>query len=214
MSDTTLISEGGVERDEPRRGTVNRTCFVIMPFSETSNEHTEKYWTEFYEKFLQPALRSQGFAVHRSEAKTGKISKDIVHDLAYEDLVLAVLTDHNPNVWYELGVRHSCRLGTIMAIQNDQEPAFDVQDYGIIFYDENDRPAFEAELKRHIASTPRADSPVADFLNIQSNLAVNMAVGVLRKAVRLVSENSSWDAILEKVKEYQKLLPQEAQVSI
>src|ERR1051326_1144058 len=178
MSDTTLISEGGVERDEPRRGTVNRTCFVIMPFSETSNEHTEKYWTEFYEKFLQPTVRKQGFAAHRSEAKTGKISKDIVRDLAYDDLVLAVLTDHNPNVWYELGVRHSCRLGTILAIQKGQKPAFDLQDYGIISYDEKDRPAFDAELERHVASTPRPDSPVADFLNIEVNIAVSMATGL------------------------------------
>ncbi len=116
-------------------GGTQRTCFVIMPFSETTKDHTEKYWTEFYDKFLRPAISAQGFAVRRSEAKTGKISKDIVQDLAYGDLVFAVLTDNNPSVWYELGIRHTSRLGTVMAIQKGQKPAFDVQDYGIIFYD-------------------------------------------------------------------------------
>ena len=66
-------------------------CFLIMPFSTTTTLHTENYWTELYESFLKPALKAQGFDVHRSQATTGKISKYIVQDLAYTDLVFAVL---------------------------------------------------------------------------------------------------------------------------
>ena len=32
-----------------------RSCFVIMPFSPTTKVHTEKYWTDFHNKLLQPA---------------------------------------------------------------------------------------------------------------------------------------------------------------
>src|SRR5260221_13093128 len=93
-----------------------KRCFVIMPFSETTPKHSTEYWTRFYES-LKKEIEVHGYTVHRSEAKTGKISMDIVQDLAYDNIVFAVLTDNNPNVWYELGVRHASRLGTIMAIE-------------------------------------------------------------------------------------------------
>jgi hypothetical protein len=42
------------------------------------------------------------------------------------DLVLAVLTDYNPNVWYELGTRHSLRHGTIMMLERGQKIPIDI----------------------------------------------------------------------------------------
>ena len=216
MNEILVVEATRPKAEKPVVDGEQRGCFVIMPFSQTTAAHSEKYWTEFYDKFLQPAISSHGFAVHRSEAKTGKISKDIVQDLAYSDLVFAVLTDNNPNVWYELGIRHTSRLGTVMAIQKGQTPAFDVQDYGIIFYDEADPSSFDADLKRHIESIPRRDSPVGDFLKIESNIAVNTAISALREAVRLVGENAGggWEAIFEALTSFQKSLPSEAQVTV
>ncbi|HYT60914.1 MAG TPA: hypothetical protein VEL06_12130 [Haliangiales bacterium] len=216
MNEFFVMERGGPNVEKPVLDARQRSCFVIMPFSKTTEDHTEDYWTEFFEKFLYPAISSQGFVVHRSEAKTGKISKDIVHDLAYCDLVFAVLTDNNPNVWYELGIRHTSRLGTVLAIQKGQKPAFDVRDYGIIFYDDKERPGFDAELTRHIDSTPRRDNPVADFLKIESSIAINVAISALRKAVRLIEENSGagWEAISERLKVFQQSLNPQAQVSV
>ncbi len=31
-------------------------CFVIMPFSQSSNGHTEQYWTSHFHNFLKPEI--------------------------------------------------------------------------------------------------------------------------------------------------------------
>lgn len=190
---------------------------MIMPFSQTAN-HSEEHWTGLYENFFKPEIEKCGFNVHRSEAKTGKITKDIVQDLAYSDLVFAILTDNNPNVWYELGVRHASRLGTILAIEQGQDPAFDVRDYGIIFYRDFDGPDFELKLKTHLSSVPRRDSAVADFLKIDLNSAVNVAIATLRKAVKIIQaefkKSNNWHVTAEAIRAYHHALPETAQVSV
>jgi hypothetical protein len=176
-----------------------------MPFSQTRPEHSEEYWNHFFEHFLTPALRNVGFKPHRSEARTGKITKDIVRDLAYCELVVGVLTDNNPNVWYELGIRHSSRRGTIMLLQEGTKPAFDVGDYGILFYKENNPTDLEEQLRRFIASVPRDDSPVADFLKIEVSFALNTAIGGLRDVAAIIRENFSNPAeALQGIRELQQ----------
>ena len=57
-----------------------------------------------------------------------------MNDLVCSHLVIAVLTDFNPNVWYELGVRHSHRSGTIMLCEKDQIQTLpaDLKNQGIL----------------------------------------------------------------------------------
>jgi hypothetical protein len=64
----------------------------------------------------------------------GNIIKAIVNELYYSHIVLAVLTDYNPNVLYELGTRHSLKRGTIMMLQKGQKIPFDIAQYGVIYY--------------------------------------------------------------------------------
>ena len=85
------------------------------------------------------------------------------------DLVLAVLTDFNTNVWYELGIRHALRKGTIMVIEERQKLPFDISQYGVIKYEDSITGAhdFEAGLKsfiRKIEVEQPVDSPVFEFL--------------------------------------------------
>lgn len=186
-----------------------------MPFSETRPEHSEEYWNHFFEHFLTPALVNIGFRPYRSQARTGKITKDIVRDLAYCELVLAVLTDNNPNVWYELGIRHSSRRGTIMLLQEKTQPAFDVGDYGILFYRENDSTDLESQLRSFISSVPRDDSPVADFLKIDVSFALNTAIGALRDVATIIRENfNNPPEALQKVRALQQSRSDSIQISI
>jgi hypothetical protein len=85
-----------------------------MPFSETTPEHTEEYWTSHFEGFLKPIVEEiGGIDVFRSEALRGDVLKKIILDLSNSDIVIADLTDSNPNVYWELGIRHSLKNGTI-----------------------------------------------------------------------------------------------------
>jgi hypothetical protein len=101
---------------------MEKRCFVIMPFSDTEN-HKESYWTNLFEKFIKPSVESLGlgYDCKRSEARSTNIIKDILRELLKADVVIAVLTDFNPNVWYELGTRHALCRGTIMVIEEKEE---------------------------------------------------------------------------------------------
>ncbi len=141
-------------------------CFVIMPFLKTKGKHTDKYWDAFFSDFIKPAVENLGYTCKRSSAQPGNIMKAIVNDLVNSDLVLAVLTDYNPNVLYELGTRHSLKHGTIMMLQRGQNIPFDIAQYGVLFYQKAAGvPKFQENLRIFIEKIESGgpDSPILDF---------------------------------------------------
>lgn len=111
------------------------TCFVIMPFSKTTDEHTEEYWTEHYENFLKPLIEENpNLEARRSEALRGDILKQIITDLVVSQVVVADLTDNNTNVYWELGVRQSFKHGTITIAEAGTKLPFDIGGKGTLFY--------------------------------------------------------------------------------
>ena len=67
--------------------------------------------------------------VHGSEPRIlwiDDLVKGILRDLYDADLVVAVLADHNANVWYELGIRYALRIGTVMLIEEGHRIPFDI----------------------------------------------------------------------------------------
>lgn len=113
-----------------------------MPFSSTANVK-EAEWTKTYDKFLKPALETFGFTCKKSEIGNRPITKYIVQDLKNSHMVIADLTDCNPNVMWELGVRHSLSQKTIMIASEKMKGSIpsDLLPYGIVFYKE-DRTAY------------------------------------------------------------------------
>lgn len=82
-----------------------KRCFVIMPFSKTTTKRTEKYWTEHFKGFLKPKIETvEELAAERSKPVRGEILRGIITDLISADIVVADLTDSNPNVYYESAI--------------------------------------------------------------------------------------------------------------
>lgn len=151
---------------------MSRSCFVIMPFSGTSS-CTEAEWTQIFETLFKPAVEGAGldYECRRSEAMRGNIVAGIVRDLNDSYVVLADLTDRNPNVFYELGVRHALRNRTIIVAQRRADIPFDLQNYASHVYDwktDEHRKEFAERIQsllREVDSNPdRPDNPVSDFL--------------------------------------------------
>lgn len=145
-----------------------------MPFSKTSERHDDTYWTAVFEKRIRPSVESLGYLCKRSEAVPTNIIKNVIKSLLEADLVIAVLTDKNANVWYELGIRHVLRKGTIMMMEKGQKLPFDISQYGVLFYEDHfgeGGEAFTRELKEKIEylALGGADNPVGDFLSELSN---------------------------------------------
>ena len=152
-----------------------KRCFVIMPFSQTTEEHDKRYWTTFFKKYIKTSVEALGYECYRSSARPTEIIKGIIEELNTSDIVLAVLTDKNPNVWYELGIRHSLRHGTIMIIEKGERIPSDISHFGVIKYDRNKRMNFQNELNEFIKSIEAVedyDSPViSHFASSATQLA-------------------------------------------
>ncbi len=145
-----------------------KRAFVIMPFSPTLSE---KDWAEVFENVFKPALEECGYECSRAETSRGSLIASILEGLVEADLVLADVTDRNANVFYELGVRHSLRRGTIIVSNGTEHVPSDLRGYWFLTY--GLRPAevikFKAEIKRLVREfedkPQRSDSPVSDYLD-------------------------------------------------
>ncbi len=146
---------------------LSRRAFVIMPFSPTASE---KNWTEVFEGVFQPALEGCGYSCTRAETSRGSLIATIIEGLVQAEVVIADVTDRNANVFYELGVRHALRRGTIIVSQGTDHVPSDLRGYWFLTY--GLRPAevakFKADIKRIVAAfeeqPDRSDSPVSDYL--------------------------------------------------
>lgn len=79
----------------------NRTCLVLMPFA------TE--YEEIYKLVYKKACEELQIICYRIDeiSRPGSITKDIVDGIIDADIIIADLTDNNPNVFYELGIANS-----------------------------------------------------------------------------------------------------------
>jgi tetratricopeptide (TPR) repeat protein len=105
-------------------------AFVAMPFGvKKDSQGTEIDFNRVYAELIQPALKAAGLEVFRAdeEERAGDIRTDMFQELLIADLVVADLTIDNPNVWYELGVRHALRARGVVLISGGRvTTAFDV----------------------------------------------------------------------------------------
>jgi tetratricopeptide (TPR) repeat protein len=107
-----------------------RRAFVIMPFGKkNAGDGTTIDFDAIYEEFLAPAITAAGLAPHRADAdrRGGSIHADMFQDLLLAEFVVADLTLDNPNVWYEIGVRHAMRAGgTVLTYALRDRLPFDI----------------------------------------------------------------------------------------
>jgi hypothetical protein len=83
-------------------------AFVIMPFIERLPDRPKGFFLEVLRSLITPAAVEAGFTVETANRQgSDVIQSTIVNELLEADLVIADLTDHNPNVLFELGLRMS-----------------------------------------------------------------------------------------------------------
>lgn len=164
-------------------------CFVIMPFGikplkDGSGNNYD--FDKVYRVIIKRAIRLAGMEPIRADEQTGAhiIHSDMFKELRDRAVVLADLSSENPNVYYELGIRHVLApRGTVLICREGSDLPFDIKLSRVIFYKYDGRdldwenaeqvvPQLQAALEEAKRGTP--DSPVHALLETvfpQSHLA-------------------------------------------
>ena len=147
-------------------------CFVIMPFSKTTSKHTKAYWTTHFKNFLKPLIEeNENLEARRSKPLRGGVLSEIITALVTSPVVVADITDQNPNVFWELGVRQSFRHGTVTIAEEGTKLPFDVSSKGTLFYsndrlkNEDFRRDFKDAVVDSLEHPERPDSQVFEILS-------------------------------------------------
>lgn len=152
-------------------------CFYITPIGEEGTE-VRKHSDMMLECVISPVLEEFNLKAVRADkiAKPGLITNQILDYITKSKMVIADLSFHNPNVFYELAVRHMKGLPTIHLCRTADTIPFDISGFRTITLDMTDIYSFVPQLetyKSQISSQLRglleangeADNPISAYLN-------------------------------------------------
>lgn len=166
------------EEDIQANGTSewDKVCFYIAPIGSDNSEE-RKHSDLFLENIVSPAIEGFGFKVVRADniSKAGMITSQIIDYIVNAGLVICDLSFHNPNVFYELSLRHSTKKPTVHIIRKKDGIPFDINDFRTIIIDDTDIytliPAIEsyksqiAQQVRQMLDDPESiDNPILSYL--------------------------------------------------
>jgi len=102
--------------------------FVAMPFKEEMED--------VYHYAIQSAARAAGFICERADMATftGEVMGWVKSRIKSASLVVADLTDANPNVYLEVGYAWGCGVETVLLAKNVADLTFDVRAHRCLVY--------------------------------------------------------------------------------
>lgn len=185
----------------------NKKCFVITPIGDDNTE-IRRQIEGVIDNCIKPALDDFDVIVSHRISETGSITDNILRHIYSDELVIANLTNLNPNVMYELAFRHAIKKPVIV-IKNKLdgfELPFDVKDDRAFFYCNDIKGT--SELKEQIQkfahnidySKEDNDNPIARAVKDYTTLKYldeNKEVNISSKTVSILLERI--DAIGKKI---------------
>ncbi len=167
-------AESGIQKVDKSKKSWKNTCFVIAPIDQEGAEQ-RKHSDMVLEALIRRALDRDWDVVRADQiAAPGMISGQVVEHLLQSGLVIADLSFHNPNVFYELALRHAVGKPTVHVIRRGDAIPFDLKDFRTITIDTTDKyelvaklDSYRAEIANHVrqavAEGAESSNPVRTF---------------------------------------------------
>src|SRR5664280_708640 len=155
-------------------------CFVLMPFGiKTGPDGRTINFDTVYEQLIKPAIAAAGLEPIRAdhEEAGGFIQKPMFEALLLCEFAVADLSNANPNVFYELGIRHAVRpWSTVPIMAEGGRLPIDVDALKTVFYQigSNGAPSPDklettrnviAGMLREAKSSSLKDSPIYQLID-------------------------------------------------
>jgi hypothetical protein len=136
----------------------NGICFVIGPLGREGSE-TRRRSDEVLRQIIRPVARECGYVPLRADelADPGFITSQVLLHILDDALVIADLSERNPNVFYELAVRHAVQKPIVQIIAKGEPLPFDIAGMRTIEIDHRDARSCadaRAQITRHIQAMP------------------------------------------------------------
>lgn len=191
-----------------------KLCFVIAPIGEPDSD-TRKRSDTVLKYIIEPPCQEQGYKVVRADKiyKPGLITMQVIEKVLNAELVVADLTEHNPNVFYELAVRHAAQKHIIHLIAKEEEIPFDLSDYRTIRVDHQDLESVENaknEIQkqiREIEGGAPVQTPIQVAMMVEQLKGGNQIDSLLKQVLLGLQDMSQGVKILVKETEQRRLGP-------
>lgn len=160
---------------EPSADDWQSICFYISPIGEEGSEQ-RKHADLFLGSIVEPALDEFKLRVVRADkiGEPGIITRQILEHILRSRLVVADLSFHNPNVFYELCLRHAARLPVVQFIRAGERIPFDLNQSRTITIDTSDiftfvpriesyRAELATQARRALENPDSVDNPISTY---------------------------------------------------
>jgi len=153
----------------------SKECFFIAPIDDEGSKVRERS-DKVMEYIVEEAVSDYGYYVTRADQmdQPGSITNQVIQKTVSSELVIADLTGHNPNVFYELAVRHATGEPYIQLIKSTESIPFDISDLRTIKYglDVDQADQAKSQIRSLLESLeegePEFDNPISESAEMQS----------------------------------------------
>jgi hypothetical protein len=135
----------------------NQRCFVLLPLRSP--------FLGYFDKIIKPAALEAGLTAIKADELYGTraVIRDIWELIWTSRLAVAIVTDQNPNVNYELGMCHTLGVPTILVTERSEDVPFDYRHRRYVRYTPREA-GWEQKLFEDLRNTIRTvlSSPSID----------------------------------------------------
>ena len=169
-----------------------KICFIVTAIGESGTPTRERA-DNVYRYLIAPVCEELGYKPVRVDHVNAvdNINATIINYLKTAPMVIADMTDHNPNAFYELGFRQALELPLVPIIKVGERLPFDVMTTRTVFYDTDVSKIEESKenLKSKIQSFKNFEMPESraersltlDDLNDNLTKKLNKILNLLEK---------------------------------